>query len=167
MEIVRLDTWSQVVITIIAVAQVVILATVIGVVAYVVKKMRTIASETVDEVLEKTLPKIQPALENVSDMTAKINDLVEKVGPRVVQIADSSENAVHSVSEKVKTTSSLITENVARPMVNIASLLTGVQKGLEVWKSAHDGRGSGSRGANGKEVAAQQEDGVVTEAPPR
>ncbi len=148
MDIVRLDTWSQVVLTIIAVAQVLTLAVLAGVVFFVMKKLKSIATDTVDEVLEKTLPKIQPTLEHVSDVTAKVSDLVDKVSPKVVQIADDSENTVHSVSEKVKTTSNIVTENVAKPIVNIASLLTGVQRGLEVWQTAkttqdgHSGNGT-------------------------
>lgn len=138
MEIVRLDTWSQVVITVLAAAQVLTLLALVGVIVYVVKQLKTIATDTVDQVLEKTLPKIQPTLENVSDTTARVSDLVDKISPKVVQIADQGETTVHSVGEKVKATSNIVTENVTRPIVNIASLLTGVQKGLEVWQTAKD-----------------------------
>lgn len=150
METVRLDTWSQIVLTIIAVAQLLTLAVLVGVVVFVMKKLKSIASDTVDGVLEKTLPKIQPTLDHVNDATARVSDLVDKVSPKVARIADDSESAVHSVSEKVKTTSNIVTENVAKPIVNIASLLTGVQRGLEVWQTArttqhrHTGNGAGS-----------------------
>lgn len=155
MTTIRLDTWSTVIITIMAAAQILLCLTLAFVVVYIMKKLPEMVKSTVDDVLGQTLPKVQPVLDNVSHVTGQVSEIVEKVSPRVVRIADESENTVHSVTTKVKTTSNLVTENVARPIVNIASLLTGVQKGLEVWQTAKTTQGNGDG----------QEEIVVVEAP--
>ncbi|HEY3268846.1 MAG TPA: hypothetical protein VGM37_18155 [Armatimonadota bacterium] len=111
-------------------------------------RLKSIVSGAVDEALDRVLPKVQPVLDNVSRVTGQVSEIVEKVAPKVEHIAEESEGAVHSVSAKVKTTSNLVTENVARPIVNIASLLTGVQRGIEVWKTAKTHNGNGTDSTN-------------------
>lgn len=150
MPTVQLSPLTNVAILVMAAAQILLCIAIVFAVVYAMKKLPEIVKGTVDDVLDKTLPKVQPVLDNVSHITGQASEIVEKVSPRVVQIADESEDTVHSVTTKVKTTSNLVTENVARPIVNIASLLTGVQKGLEVWQTAKTTQADG----NGKEEVA-------------
>ena len=139
MTTVQLNPMTNIAILVMAAAQILL---VLGIVFFALK-LPSIIKGAVDEVLNKTLPKVQPVLDNASHITGQVSEIVEKVSPRVVQIANESEDTVHSVTTKVKATSNLVTENVARPIVNIASLLAGAQKGLEVWQTAKTTQSNG------------------------
>jgi hypothetical protein len=137
-ETVQLHWTAQTVITIAAIGNLLLFAGL----AFFAFKLKSIVTDTVEDVLEKTLPRVQPVLDNVTEVTGKVSDIVERVAPRVEHMAADSESTLHEVTNKVKTTSDLVTEGVARPVVNIASLLTGVQKGIEVYKEAKVSNGS-------------------------
>lgn len=118
------------------------LVVVIAVMAY---RVKTIVSDTVKQTLDATLPRVQPVIDNVSRVTGQVSEIVQTVAPKVEKMAQESEDAVHSVSSQVKATSHLVTENVSKPIVNIAALLAGVQRGVSVWKTARihqDGAGT-------------------------
>jgi uncharacterized protein YoxC len=144
MPVVQLNTLTNVAILVMAAAQILLCLAIVFGVIYIMKKLPDMVKGVVNDALDKTLPKVQPMLDNATHITGQVSEIVEKVSPRVVQIADESEDTVHSVTAKVKSTSNLVTENVARPIVNIASLLTGVQKGLEVWQTAKTTQGDGN-----------------------
>lgn len=144
MTTVQLNPFTNWAILVMAAAQILLCIAIVFAVIYIMKKLPEMVKSTVDDVLGQTLPKVQPVLDNVSHVTGQVSEIVEKVSPRVVRIADESGDTVHSLSTKVITTSNLVTENVARPIVNIASLLTGVQKGLEVWQTAKSTQGNGN-----------------------
>lgn len=135
----QLGTLTNIAILVMAAAQ---LGLILAIVFFAFR-LKSIVLSVVDEALDKTLPRVQPVLDHVNQITGQVSQIVEKVAPRVEQIAEDSEDTVHSVTSKVKTTSNLVTENVARPIVNIASLLTGVQRGIEVWKTAKTENGDG------------------------
>lgn len=119
----------------------------IGAIVFLVLRMKTIVRDAVDKALQASMSKIQPVVDNVARVTGQVGTLVETVAPKVQNIASDSESAVHSVSEKVKTTSSIVTEGVAKPLVNFAALLAGLERGLTVWKTAkaHHDVTSGAR----------------------
>lgn len=149
----HLGTLTNIAILVMALAQLLLIAAI----AFFAFRLKVIVADAVESALDKTLPRVQPVLDNVTQVTGQVSDIVQRVAPHVERIAAESEGTVHSVSTKVKTTSSLVTENVARPVVNIASLLTGVQKGLEVWKSAkkyQDGSNGTSADSHSAETRA-------------
>lgn len=114
----------------------------VGAIVFMAFKLKSIVSETVKQTLDETMPRVQPVIDNVSRITTQVSDVVQTVAPKVERMASDSESAVHSVTAKVKTTSSIVTEGVAKPMANIAALLTGIQRGITVWQTAKAHQGS-------------------------
>ena len=103
-------------------------------VVYFAWRLKAIVKETVKNTLDETLPRVQPVIDNVTQVTAQVNDLVQKVGPRIDRITEEAESTVHNVAGKFKTTSTIVTENVARPVVAFASTLAAIQKGMAVMR---------------------------------
>jgi uncharacterized protein YoxC len=127
-----LSPFTNVAIFIMAIGQLAL----VGAVVFLAFRVKTIVSDTVKQTLDATLPRVQPVIDNVSRLTEQVSDIVETVAPQVEKIAQESEDAVHSVSSQVKATSHLVTENVSKPIVNIAAILAGVQRGMSVWRTA-------------------------------
>jgi predicted PurR-regulated permease PerM len=117
----------------------------VGAVVFLAFKLKTIVSDTVKQALNETLPRVQPVIDNVTGITSQVSDVVKSVAPKVERMASDGESAVHNVTSKVKTTSSIVTEGIAKPMANIAALLTGVQRGITVWKTAKATQGGAAR----------------------
>lgn len=135
---------TNVAILVMAAAQLLLIAALV----FLAFRLKAIVTDAVDHALDKAMPKVQPVVDNVAHITGQVNTLVETVRPKIQDIASEGESAVHSVTNKVKTTSSIVTEGVAKPMVNIAAVLAGVQRGMEVWKTAkthQDGKAATER----------------------
>ena len=124
----------------------------VGAIVFFAFKLKSLVSDTVKKTLDETLPRVQPVIDNVSRITTQVGDVVKTVAPKVERMASDSESAVHSVTAKVKTTSSIVTEGITKPMANIAALLTGIQCGVTVWKTAKAHQG-GARWVNDPEIA--------------
>ena len=124
----------------------------VGAIVFLAFKLKSIVSETVKQTVDETLSRVQPVIENVTRITAQVGDVVQTVAPKVERMTSDSESAVHNVTAKVKTTSNILTEGIAKPMANIAALLTGVQRGITVWKTAKAQQGGATR-ANEPKIA--------------
>lgn len=117
-------------------------------------RLKSIVADTVKQTLDTTLPRVQPVIDNVNRVTEQVADLVHTVAPKVEKMAEESEDAVHSVSSQVKATSHLVTENVSKPIVNIAAVLAGIQRGMSVWKTSRTHQDGAKAEADAEAAAA-------------
>lgn len=95
------------------------------------------------------LSQAESALETVKETAVSIGERAEKVSGDVVtkaeHIADLSERVAERVAQRVDTTSAIVQEAISRPVINLASVRTGVHKGLEVWQELSKARGGNDK----------------------
>ncbi|MBI2843841.1 MAG: hypothetical protein HYX78_10615 [Armatimonadetes bacterium] len=74
----------------------------------------------------------QPLISQATDTVKVANDAVNTVKARTDEIMTTAEDTVQDVSRRVKTMSNIVQESISPPIINVASVVTGVSKGLEV-----------------------------------
>lgn len=89
--------------------------------------------------------KAQPLISNATETVKSANYVAETAKVRINEIMRKAEQTVDNVSKKVTVTSDMIQDSISPPLISIASVVTGVSKGLEVISQAR------RRGGNGHE----------------
>lgn len=88
--------------------------------------------------------KAQPLISQATETVKTANGIAETVRLHTDHIMGKAENTVEEVTRRVRTTTSMVHESISPPMVTVASLLTGVSRGLEVWGQVHKRGGNGN-----------------------
>lgn len=139
-----LETWAQVALIVIAATILVsfVVLTVFAISIYrqlrgLIEKVRPLMSQA-EEVLNLVRGTVVTVGEHAEKATADVTQKAQR-------IAALSERLAERVAQRVDTTSAIVQEAVARPAIHLASLRTGIGKGLEVWQAL-----SKPRGGNGK-----------------
>lgn len=116
----------QVAQTIMAICMIVLtLSIVVAAIALTMLALRL--RKSVDTMTNKVQPLITQATETVKTANGVAQTL--KVGAQ--DIIHKTEDTVESVTRRVKVTSGMIQESINAPVITVASVLTGVQRGLE------------------------------------
>jgi uncharacterized protein YlxW (UPF0749 family) len=89
----------------------------------------------------------QPLISQATETVKTANSVAQNVKAHADRIMDRAEDTVDSVTRKVKTTSNVIQESVNPSVITVASVLTGVSRGLEVWSQVRRRGGNGHAGA--------------------
>ncbi|MDO8684620.1 MAG: hypothetical protein Q7N50_14230 [Armatimonadota bacterium] len=96
--------------------------------------------------VNRLLNAVDPAMKRAEAALEKVNGIAETVRTRTEEIAHTVEDTVEDVSGKVKSTTSMLEDAVRPPLVNVASVLAGVSKGLQVWSELSKEKGGDGRG---------------------
>lgn len=99
-----------------------LLMTTIAMLAFSLKKL-------MDTSVTSTISDVNSAVRNV-------NDMVDKIETRVEHIMQIGEQTARQVSGKVVAATDVVEHSVTVPMVGISSILAGINRALEVWRSA-------------------------------
>jgi uncharacterized protein YneF (UPF0154 family) len=128
--------------TIIAICMMIITLSIIAFVVGVLVAMFKIRG-----MVDRTLKDAKPAMNQAAETMRTVSDVARTVQSRVDHIMHIAEETADNVSRKVKTTSSMITETIAPPLISVSSLVTGVSRGLEIWNTMkkQGGNGHGTR----------------------
>ena len=91
----------------------------------------------------------ESVLKTVRDTAVTVGERADKVSGEVARraehIAQLSDQVAERVAQRVDTTSAIVQEAVASPVINLASVRAGFGKGLAVWQEL-----SKAKGGNGK-----------------
>lgn len=88
--------------------------------------------------------RVQPLISQATETVKAANGVADSVKLHADHIMGKAEDAVEDVSRKVKATTNIVHESISPPMVTVASLVTGVSRGLEVWGQVHKRGGNGN-----------------------
>ena len=78
---------------------------------------------------------VKPAISQAESTIASVNSLVDKVEDRAEDILDIGKDTVRQVSSRVVATTDMVQHSVASPIISVSSLLAGISKALETWRS--------------------------------
>ena len=76
----------------------------------------------------------QSAERITSGVTSRFDEVSRDLTQKMERILDLGEDLAERVVARVDTTTSVMEEAVARPLVTLASVRDGIQKGLDVWR---------------------------------
>jgi uncharacterized protein YoxC len=114
------------------------------VIAVVMTVGLTAAVVMVRKSVNKLIETANPAIKRAEATLTAVGDIAENVRVRTDEIGQTVEETVEDVSRKVRSTTSVIEDSVRPPLVNVASVLAGLSKGLQVWSDMK--RGGNSHG---------------------
>ena len=97
----------------------------VGALVLVVKVRQGVASAQ-----KAAEPVVRQAKEAVSEVTAAARELSE----RARRIATITEQTAGHIAERVESTANLIQESITAPVISVSSALSGLRRGLEVWR---------------------------------
>jgi uncharacterized protein YoxC len=87
--------------------------------------------------------KAQPLISHATDTVKSVNYVAETAKVRVNEIMTRAEQTADNISKKVMVTSNMIQDSISPPLISLASLVTGVSKGIEVIAQARKRGGNG------------------------
>lgn len=93
--------------------------------------------------INKLTSRAQPLISQATETVKTANSIANTVKARTEGIIGKAEDTVDDVSRRIKTTTNIIQESISPPMINIASLVTGVSRGLEVLGQSRRRGGNG------------------------
>lgn len=95
---------------------------------------------TVKKLVER---QVMPAVSEVKSTIANVNKLVDRVEGKAEEIMDIGENTARQVSSRVVQTTDMLQDTVTTPLINISSIIAGITRAVEVWRSAPSMKASG------------------------
>jgi len=170
---VTLSGWTQGALVVIALVNVLLLAGLIGAVFFVLAAIKKIQAQ-IQPVIDRTQPimdrvpvlmdeakpiiagvnplineNVKPILGNVQEITHKVSGMVTDLGAHVHEIAETGEQTVKHLTQRVESTGQVVTENVAKPVISAASVFAGISRAFSVLKNYQKNANEGQPGANG------------------
>ena len=83
--------------------------------------------------LDEALARATPVLQQATETLAKVEETTVQLQQRVDTVLDRTTQLVEHVSERVDTTTAIAEEAVTEPLIGAASLMAGIQRGLQVY----------------------------------
>jgi hypothetical protein len=77
-----------------------------------------------------------PAMSEVTNVVRGINKLLGEAEGKAERIMDIGEDTARKVSGTVVATTEMVQQTVASPIIGISSLMTGISKAVQTWRSA-------------------------------
>jgi hypothetical protein len=93
--------------------------------------------------LRKTNKRLEPTIAKAQGAMGTIDLMVKNIQPRAESVAASADH----VAARVRNTTDVVTESLARPAITVAGLIAGVSKALEVYGKLRKKRGGVRRAA--------------------
>lgn len=87
--------------------------------------------------------KVQPLISQATETAKTAKSIAETAKSHADGILNKAENTVDVVTRKVKTTTNVLQDSLNPPIVTVASVLTGVSRGLEVLSQMRKRGGNG------------------------
>jgi len=78
---------------------------------------------------------VHPLIERANSSLAKVETITAQLGERVNLILDRTGQLVEDVTQKVETTTSIAEETIAQPLIGAASVMAGLSRGWDVYKT--------------------------------
>lgn len=82
----------------------------------------------------RLLKAADPAIKRAEATLDTVGGIANTVKTRTDEISHTVEDTLDDVSHKVKKTTSVIEDAVTPPLIDVASMLAGMSRGLQVWK---------------------------------
>jgi predicted PurR-regulated permease PerM len=76
-----------------------------------------------------------PVVDKANETLGKVESITAQVSERVNLILDQTGRLVEDVSRKVETTTSMAEETIAQPLISAASVMAGLSRGWDTYKS--------------------------------
>jgi hypothetical protein len=112
------------------------------VIAVVMTVGLTAAVVIIRKSINRLIEAANPAIKKAEATLTAVEDIADSVRSRTYEIGQTVEDTVDDVSRKVKSTTSVLEDSVRPPLVNMASVLAGLSKGLQVWSERKKGGNS-------------------------
>lgn len=87
--------------------------------------------------------KAQPLISQATETAKAAKGVADTVKNHADGIMAKAEDTVDSVTRKVKATTNIVEESISPPIITVASVLTGVSRGLEVLSHMRKQGGNG------------------------
>lgn len=129
---------EQVSLAIIAICMLVVTVSIV-----VVAIVLTIVVLRANKSINTLTKRVQPLIAQANETAKTANGVVQVVKTRTEEIMNTAENTVDTVARKVKITTDIVQESISPPLITVASVMTGVSRGLEVLSQM---RGKGGDG---------------------
>jgi methyl-accepting chemotaxis protein len=78
---------------------------------------------------------VHPLVDRVNETLVKVETVTAQVSEQVNGILDRTGHLVEDVTQKVETTTSIAEETIAQPLIGAASLMAGLSRGWDVYRS--------------------------------
>lgn len=88
--------------------------------------------------LNEALGKVQPLLDTSGKMLQNVEQLTVQASERVHRVLDRTSEVVDQVSRSVETTTSRAEATLSQPLIGAASLLAGINQGLNAYQSGSE-----------------------------
>lgn len=75
---------------------------------------------------------VQPILSEAKSTVRNVNTLVDKVENKTERILEISEDTARKVSGRVVATTDVMQETITTPLINLTSIIAGINKALSV-----------------------------------
>jgi hypothetical protein len=110
-----------------------IIAISVSIIALVMTFGLVAAVITMKKLVNKLIAVADPAMKRAEATINTVGGIAETVRFRTDEITHTVEETVEDVSRKVRSTTTVIEDAVTPPLINVASVLAGVSRGLQVW----------------------------------
>jgi hypothetical protein len=85
--------------------------------------------------LERLTEMAHPLVDRANETLGKVESMTAQMSERVNVILDQTGHLVEDVSRKVETTTSMAEETIAQPLIGAASVMAGLSRGWDTYKS--------------------------------
>jgi hypothetical protein len=86
--------------------------------------------------LDEALGKAEPLLAKAAVVLQKIEETTAALQPRLERVLEKTVSTADQVADRVDRTSARAEEAVTEPLIGVASLLTGINRGLQTYVDA-------------------------------
>lgn len=94
--------------------------------------------------LEEALSKSEPLLQKASETLSRVDDTTQQLQVKVDHALAKTTELVDKVSERVDTTTAIAEEAVTEPLIGAASIMAGIQRGLQTYRAQASDKGEHS-----------------------
>ena len=94
--------------------------------------------------LDEALAKSEPLLKQAAETLSRVDETTEQLQGKVDHVLAKTTELVDKVSERVDTTTAIAEEAVTEPLIGAASIMAGIQKGLQTYRAQASDKGEHS-----------------------
>lgn len=87
--------------------------------------------------------RVQPLITQATETVKTANSVAQTLKAGTQEIVSKAGDTVDNVSRRVKLTSNMIQDSINPPIITLASVMTGLQRGLEVFSQVRRRGGDG------------------------
>jgi len=91
--------------------------------------------------ITSTQKAVEPVLQEARSVMSEVSLTVRQVAERARHISEVAEQTVSRIAERVERTADLVQETISSPLISVGSALSGLRRGVEVWRERLQRRG--------------------------